>query len=288
MESKTAIYYDNITVKIFIPPGYLVELPLKSCVNTPFLNISTDNYVFKPYTKHHFIGLIKYIPNLILNKYQINLDSKGQNKLFQDYVHIYSGIYNNLVFNEGFITPDFYKYKSEYFTDITTIHNGLYSLINTLIKNHESIDFISNIVNSPAQYIWFCCLFNDLENIFFENGLLGKNVVSSKKVYCNSAIKNMNNRLDKCIDGITPYFDNNFNNTFKLIKEKTCNESYLLGIIERISANNDEILKKLKYYYRLKKQFFRKYRDNKNFQIGYITTFGEYVRGSVGKNTHNI
>ena len=59
MITKNLIYYDNITVKLLVPPGWIVELPLKSCMNSLFLNISTADYIFEPCTKYHFIGLTK-------------------------------------------------------------------------------------------------------------------------------------------------------------------------------------------------------------------------------------
>ena len=258
-------------------------------MNSLFLNISTVNYIFEPCTKYHFIGLTKYLPDLILSRHQITLINDKMT-MFQDYKLLYDGIYNNLVSKEGYYTPDFHKYDSRYFFDLTDIWRELYDLINLLvtkfIKKSKQYEFINEIINSPAQSIWFGCLFNELENVFFENGLLGENNTVSKKSLANNGIKSINNRLNKILDGIEPEFLTGTipNNA----KSKTCNKNYILAIAAKIATSDDSMYEKLKKYYQLEKRFFKKCRDDKKFQIGYINNCGTYTRGKIGRITHNL
>ena len=38
----------------------------------------------------------------------------------------------------------------------------------------------------------------------------------------------------------------------------------------------------------MEKRFFRKYRDYKDYQIGYINDSGTYIRNRLGRTPHNL
>jgi hypothetical protein len=65
-------------------------------------------------------------------------------------------------------------------------------------------------------------------------------------------------------------------------------KSWIFGLVEKLAAQNDECYKYLKKYYRLEKQFFRKYRDHKDYQLGYINSSRTYVRGRLGRKLDNL
>jgi hypothetical protein len=284
-QQKSLITYEHATVKFIIQPGITAKLPLKNCINSLFLNISNSDYVFTPRTKHHFIGLVEYLPELILTVFEKSLNTEDEFKLFQDYKTVYTGLYNNQAYQEGFILPNFHKYNSEYYDTLAKIWNEFYSLINTIIKHKINLAFVKTIIDSPTQIIWFNCIFSDLKNVFLENGLLGKNTIFSKKILANNGIKQINSNIDNFTDGIEPVFYTDKSSTFQ---STNCSKTYILALARKMAASNDEIAKQLKKYYQLEKRFLRKYRDDKNYQIGYLTDSGAYIRGRIGRTPDNL
>ena len=110
------------------------------------------------------------------------------------------------------------------------------------------------------------------------------NTTTSKKIWANDAIENINHKLERVLDGKKPVFYTD--------KEPTiyCNKSLILAFARKLATieKDDYIFKKLKKYYQLEKQFFKKYRDLKNYQVGYISHSGTYIRGSRGRRADNL
>lgn len=268
--------YEEIYIQFIIPPGFLAMLPLKTCIESPFLNISNCDYIFKPKTKIEFIALVRELPKIVLSAYDIVLDDCP---LVKDYERLYKGLYAHLSFNHGYITESLSEFKDDYFVELAKIKTELFELINLIILYQNYVDIPQTCMVSPTQNIWFNCLFDELRGVFLSNGILGKSKSLGKKGLYSKASQSMNHRLGNVTEGIVPTFAKN-NYT-----EEVNNERYILGILEVLAAKNDVCLKRLKYYYKLRKQFFKKYRDKSDYQTGFLDISGNYYRGSIGKNT---
>ena len=269
---KNNIYPENVFVEIPVLPGQLSFLPLKTCLNNPFLNISFEIYRFIPKTKLQFVGLVEYIPELILNKYQIKIN----NSLIEDYKILYRGIHAHLAYSHGYYSDYLPYFTDSYFKYVNEIYLELFELINLLILYSDRIPHYQNITPSPL--IWFSCLFNELENVFLTNGILGKYDGKGKKDICTSVVQNYSGKINNVVEGQQPLFGIQSD-----LKNAVDNKRYLLGCLEYVAAQDDFLLKKLKNYYKLEKQFFRKFRDSPDHQVGFLNSEGEYCRGSKGK-----
>lgn len=266
------IYLETTYVEFTIPPGQTVFLPLKDCLNNPFLNFSSNSYKFVPKTKLQFIGLVEYLPELVFTKYQQTTD----NELFQDYQKIYRGVYSHLAMSHGYYTENLELYKDDYFAKLNEIYLELYELISLLCLHSDKIPHYQGIL--PNSGIWFSCLFNDLELTFLSNGLLGACNRLGKKSICNQAIRSNNLAIKNTLNGEKPLFAKN-----SQYEDIYYSKKYLLKCIELLGADNDYLFKRLKAYYRLENRFSKFCRDNSAYQVGFLDNQGKYVKGLKGK-----